>query len=516
MILFFWRLGFLNAWRNKQRSVLAIISMAIAAGFITYAISMSRGYNTYLYAPIRSYLGGEILIFNQKLSPTTGNNNITYLRSISDATSSVNLFYPEAFDWGYLSNSPKTIFDEEYLNQIAMKTENAQLYPRYQIPIMETIGDKQILRSLRGREYNLDANLTGSLSSNLQSGRWFRYGENDPVAVVFLNDQSKLDGEDYLGKKLEITIPRISWETDAYVFDFTSVQNIELEIIGIQYLSSHEITLTQSQQVIPLHWNIEEIQIPLPLWETIFYDALSDDSGTFIPSELAIHIEDQTYLEDFVVSLREEFPNNLIESVPHLVEKVHSQGFVENIEVRINEFMEKTHQNFELGSLTQDAYDMLVSDVFLAQRNLNLQGSPLVQGLPSDLRLITGLLVCFNSGLLLAANLLIIVSERRQEIATLKATGSLRLDLLIMTLAEASLLSMIGSLIGFLIMRTPSLLNQIISHLLKKTPLTDIAARFLIDGCFVISVTLAITIVFALMPAISILRVTVMAALRDE
>ena len=37
----FIRLGFQNAWRNLQRSILAILAMALAASFFTFTVSLS-------------------------------------------------------------------------------------------------------------------------------------------------------------------------------------------------------------------------------------------------------------------------------------------------------------------------------------------------------------------------------------------------------------------------------------------------------------------------------------------
>jgi hypothetical protein len=38
----FWRLGYLSAWRNLERIILALISMALTADFMTNATSLSR------------------------------------------------------------------------------------------------------------------------------------------------------------------------------------------------------------------------------------------------------------------------------------------------------------------------------------------------------------------------------------------------------------------------------------------------------------------------------------------
>ena len=52
----FFRLGFQNAWRNLSRSLLAVVSMAVAAAFFTYVISLGKGYVNQAGQPLTNYL----------------------------------------------------------------------------------------------------------------------------------------------------------------------------------------------------------------------------------------------------------------------------------------------------------------------------------------------------------------------------------------------------------------------------------------------------------------------------
>jgi hypothetical protein len=63
----FFRLGAVNAWRNLARSILAVVSMAVAAAFLTYTISLSRGYTHEAFSSFRQVLGGEIVVYAQKV-----------------------------------------------------------------------------------------------------------------------------------------------------------------------------------------------------------------------------------------------------------------------------------------------------------------------------------------------------------------------------------------------------------------------------------------------------------------
>ena len=49
------------------RSLLAIISMAFAAAFLAYLLTLGRGYSQGAGQPLRQMLGGEITIYRQKL-----------------------------------------------------------------------------------------------------------------------------------------------------------------------------------------------------------------------------------------------------------------------------------------------------------------------------------------------------------------------------------------------------------------------------------------------------------------
>jgi ABC-type antimicrobial peptide transport system permease subunit len=70
--MYFIHLGFTNAWRNLGRSVLAILSFAFAAGFLTYAISLGRGYAFNTAAIFRSQLGGELILYSRPIEPSIG------------------------------------------------------------------------------------------------------------------------------------------------------------------------------------------------------------------------------------------------------------------------------------------------------------------------------------------------------------------------------------------------------------------------------------------------------------
>jgi lipoprotein-releasing system permease protein len=130
----------------------------------------------------------------------------------------------------------------------------------------------------------------------------------------------------------------------------------------------------------------------------------------------------------------------------------------------------------------------------------------------ADLRKPITLLVLLNAGLLVAANILILVSERKKEIAVLKAMGGRESELIRMILAEALLVSGVGASMGFFFIRIQAVLNQLTNPL----GLFVILGLFLRDFFFVLGVTLLSAMLFGWIPAKKYASLPVMEVLRNE
>jgi len=129
-----------------------------------------------------------------------------------------------------------------------------------------------------------------------------------------------------------------------------------------------------------------------------------------------------------------------------------------------------------------------------------------------DLRLPMMGLVLLNAALLVAANMLIMINERKREMAILKSVGAKRADIVIMALTEALILSLVGASIGFLVFRLPGALNQMTNH----QGFLAIMQSVIKDFAQVVAATGAVSLLFGLLPALKLAAMPVMNVLRNE
>ncbi|MPN06093.1 Macrolide export ATP-binding/permease protein MacB [bioreactor metagenome] len=130
----------------------------------------------------------------------------------------------------------------------------------------------------------------------------------------------------------------------------------------------------------------------------------------------------------------------------------------------------------------------------------------------SDLRLPIALLVLVNAALLVAANILILVAERKKEIAVLKAIGARESEIIKMVLAEAMLVSGVGALLGFSLIRVQAFLNQ----WTNAVGLLSLIWMLFLDLVIILGMTLFAAILFGWIPAKKYASLSVMEVLRNE
>jgi putative ABC transport system permease protein len=107
---------------------------------------------------------------------------------------------------------------------------------------------------------------------------------------------------------------------------------------------------------------------------------------------------------------------------------------------------------------------------------------------------------------------LILASERKQEIAILKAIGSKRSEVMTMILAEAFCIAAIGGMIGYSIIRTQLLLIQVTQG---SAGFVSVILNMLTEIAVVFGVSLSVSLLFAMIPAFMTARLSVMEVFRD-
>jgi len=509
----FFRLGFQNAWRNLGRSILAVVSMALAAAFFTYVISLGKGYANQAGQPLRNMLGGEIVVYAEKMTAESPKEEDmwSYHHGETDSFTDISFLFPDMAKTGYLHVDQETKgFSSEEVASLAgsENVDAVQVFYRLPAEVVEKVDLNTITTPLpshllvveedgtiSGPEVTYAAGIQGrdwvtnqeySLENYLSAGRWFeKTDENKWVGIVSANQTlPSLASVPAPGDTITLEVPSFKWENGKWVTDYATPHRFEIEIIGnlnivsrtVDYIKGIDGWVTE-----PVYAYLNEVYLPLSIWNQIW--TLVANGESYIPSEVLLRVKDLTYLQDIVFDLQHTYPDFSIIAVPQHLERVHSQLSLEPV--------------IPAG----------------ARGALEDRLDPSHQGvIAADLRKPITVLVLLNAGLLVAANILILVSERKKEIAVLKAIGGRENELIRMILAEAVLVSGIGASIGFFFIRIQALLNQ----------WTNSAGFFVIFGLFcrdfliVLGVTLLSAILFGWIPARKYASLPVMEVLRNE
>jgi|GEM_PF-1036106 len=509
----FFRLGFQNAWRNLSRSLLAVVSMAVAAAFFTYVISLGKGYVNQAGQPLRNMLGGEIVVYAEKISAQAPKEDDRWLyhEGETDSFTDMPFLFPDLAKKGYLHVEQTTSgFTSEDLNSLSENqgVDGFSIFYRLPAEIIQEIdpetsetpipdhllipnedgtfrGPEITYRSgIQGRDWT--TNLEYSLEPYLSAGRWFEEtDENHWVGIVSANQMlPSLASIPHPGEKLTLEVPSFTLKGGEWIADYTQPHRFEIDIIGnlnivsrtVDYIKGIDGWVTE-----PVYAYFNEVYLPLSIWNEIWSQVAK--GVPYTPSEVLMRVEDLTYLQDVVLDLQHAFPQFSFVDIPHHLERVHSQLSLEPV--------------IPSG----------------ARRALEDRIDPFHQSvITADLRKPITILVLLNAGLLVAANILILVSERKKEIAVLKAMGGRENELIRMILAEAILVSGVGASMGFFFIRIQAVLNQLTNPL----GFVAILGLFFRDFFFVLGITLLSAMVFGWIPAKKYASLPVMEVLRNE
>ena len=489
----FWRLGFISAWRNTSRSLLAILSMALAAGFLTNAISLSRGYVGRYREAYRGIHGGEIAVYGMQLEGTAGNDEELIFTALSGVENTdLDAVMPQLFN-GYMaptsSSAPITPQQLEIMANIA---GISGVYPRYQMPAMSSGSSTLRYTPLRGRDYDLDNKLSFHPGNLITAGRWFNPADEGQNVAVVLERRGVLSGEDTasLGEDLQLVVPRIRYGEGTILYDYDDPLLVTLRIIGVVDVplrhEDYSSVSNSGQRVglsITFYLNTSEVQLPLTTWQRIWQEAGGQE---YLPQQVALMVDDMSYLEDIALMVRVGFRDYTVLSVPELLANAEGTYLLENPEI--------------LFAVPQ------VASAFAPR------GAATQRGMATDLRLPLSILIFTNAALVIAANLLIMVNERRAEIGILKAVGSRRIEIMQMILSEAMLTSLLGAFWGFAFFRVPGILNQ----LTNRVPLDSLIGSITMDLAFVFGVTATASLLFGLLPAMAMGNLSVREVLQTE
>ncbi|MDP2873109.1 MAG: ABC transporter permease [Bacillota bacterium] len=518
-----------NVRRNLARTTLTVVGMGLAALIMTASLTLSEGYPAAAYEAYRSYLGGDILIYAEKIWVRGSDINQSesgtwqFARLTADVPGPAGFFQPHLAAGGYLrpSAAPKGFFSQDAVRELAARLAAAGLAgavrPYFTLPAAKTefaggtgtgFGGSRPDAAVGASPYvytdsYLRAWDTGdgwpSLAPFVVAGR--SLGAADEGRLVCLVDATRgklaqLPGMDFppevprVGETLRVLLPRLSVDLAGQPrLDYIGAVWVELEVVGHYAVPTREATWippgrgeggATEPEAEQLYLTSPEIIIP---WDTAeaLLDVVSEGAADLWASALAVEVGSLARVESAVTALAKLFPDLGPVSVPR-------QAAVANAH-------------------------WLPEPVFRVPESEWRSAQPSGQvGEPVRISAAFNMIFFAIAALLAAANAIVLVLERQREIGILKAIGASSREVMLMVLGEVVLLSSLGAAGGFVLAEAMAVWNLISNG----TPALAVLLFVGSDMARVLGLTVSFALVFGLLPAMRTTGMTAMEVLRKE
>lgn len=465
-------LGLKNAWRNRGRTALGIISMAVAAVIFMSSSTLSKGYPAGAFWEARQLIGGEILMLPERIALSTdalsaGGYTWEFETRSYDRPNLTMGFDPTAYWYGGMRGLPspgQSTISPDRLDEIADELQEnpsvAGASVRRALPFLVQTGDSKSMFYMYGfiepRDIALDTD-TYKMSEAMARGRYLE--PDDLMKGVACAGWRNLT----LGLKADLEIPRLRADGPS-----GAVENANPHFAGFDYERHVAATIDIVGQASfaegspggPTYANPVLFVTP----ET--FDALKSASG--IPDSLtnwgiSVTVDNMADLENYVGLLRRQYPDLTVYSVSQL----------------------------STASANRDT---------------------MATGVPMDMRRVTEALSFMIAALLSATNLSVLMLARKNEIGILRAIGATRWNITCMVLAESIWVAFLGSLIGGLFTQ-PAILWQFLSNNIEFRIVAETIGANLGRA---LGFSVAAAVLFGFLPVAKALRVTPAQVLRGE
>ncbi len=461
-------LGLRNVWRNKGRTVLGIVSMAVAAIVFASSSVLSQGYPAGASRPARELLAGDLVFLPGKtvLSPgdlSTADLQWGFGKKSLDQPSGTIGFDVTPYYYGHIEETETKPGQEDLcpqrlnhvVEELRSNSDVAGVTVKRSIPFLAAFtrneSDQLIYGFLEARDVSQD--LDQGVDLRVSSGRYLTPDDGDSaVGVACLGwPGGSLPG----APRISLQVPR-RWEnpTGDRCTDYEDPVSVSIAMVGAVRFqeSSPEGTITYAN---PTIFVTEEA-----------FDRIASQAG-YAPEETV-----------WGISVR-----------------LHSIASLEN-----------------MCAMYQRQYNdfTVVSGVRLASARINRTSMPV--GTPMDMRKVTETLAFLTAALLSATNLAVLMLQRKTEIGILRSLGATGWNVTCMVLTEVIFIALIGALLGSLLVQ-PSVAwtlasNKIEGALIANQVLSGLGKTL----CFAVLASS----VFGILPVAKALRVTPSQVLRGE
>ncbi len=530
----FLALGLVNVRRNLGRSMLAVTGATLAAMIITSMIALSSGYPAMGWMSMRAFMGADVIVYHTPhlvrpgslgggplaagvatgpvaagaIDPvaagvaTESPAEWSFATVPIDQYSDLQSFHPELYSHGFLSPQgdefpPLDVSAVE--STLAASGHVKGVSPAYFLPSVRLEFDVPDRESpegtrtvalprtvLRSRDFGFQAAVGGwPFDQLLVEGRV--PGPGEKFAAVGLVDAmlSQFGHEEVPrpGTVARLYVPRVAVEPGGeWVIDYTHQTRFDIEVVGnyatptgvVAWTSPDGTTMVEEQ-----FWITPQVQVPEGFFAGVFA-AVSGGADLTHALQIGVAVTPFSEVENIAAAIQGQLPGASVISVPRQADIAAVRGL----------------------------------PAAAIRAPLEVLGDPTVQqiGLPVDLNQAIIVMVSLIAALLLAANMLFLVAQRRREIGVLKAIGARARDIGLMILTEALTLNLAGMVIGFLVIRVFATWTLISN----KIPLAEIGRTTLSDFLVVATAGASAAAAFGLLPAWQMARLTSLEVLRNE
>lgn len=534
----FVRLGLTNSIRQLGRNMLVLVAMVLSAISLTSALSFGQSNAKESYHYYRQLLGGEILVSPVRWTgrlPTdiTADTVLEPVRLQRTGLSWLEAYYPELYRDGFLATAGSEISQsvpEGMLEQLIAEPGISGYNVQYQFPASLTNGssttEKYInvtilpIRDQAPLTFLKSEQAIATLPDTLPD-----LPSEQPFALI----NSYLKVSDSVIKRIASTIPdsRVVYEgeevmpTPEQIYNRKSrwalpmaIEEMELPGQGeIARLRIPELRSVAGGEYLPDYSEVFVVDVP-----TFSQVAVPTRIGTFI-SQGGLVIKETAYLHGGYVWLPQELWQRLWHRASGGASPVMSNLVlqVENMDdmEQIVEVLQAKYQQFTFVSVAQFASRVekgLIIDRFYRIPKRLARPEEVQLGVPLNVGKIMGVLFYLVAGMLIASRILTGAAARRLEIGVLKALGARRRDIAAMVLTESLLVTVLGTSIGFVLVRLGGVMKEIGNNL----PLTTVLSRTLGEYGTVVGTASLVSLLFTLLPAWRMSNLTVMGVLRGE
>jgi hypothetical protein len=505
-------LGLVNTRRNLGRSSMAVASMAVAALVVTSLLSLSASSHQGAMLPQRFLLGGDVIITPLKLAsgaqdldPAGSAPGSWHLGRVPyDASGIWGEIVPWIWQYGMLGPevgvtapdggaggqatgpwmSPEQV--DAVLTRLSSMPRVRAAVPVTMLPMLEQAesspagpgGPGPTYGFLLGRNAAADRETFGRYFGELMAqGSYLEAGEGGLFgAVVDMMRGQRGYAAFYPGNLLSVLVPAASAAPGgAPVFDCSDLEPLDLTVSGL--LRTQTDVQMSDDQAVSAYWGTGAVLVSE---ETIAQIARQRGLDRPPVTAVAVRAGNLIDLKGLVGELRAEFPGLTVLAVSELVAATMGTGAASPL--------------------------MSEADVSLTSRNL------VPRAIPLDLNLLFSVIAFTVAALMVASNLLVLLTARRREIGILRALGATALDVGVMVMTEALTLTVAGCILGY----WPIRLLSTITLFSNRLSLVRAAALTLTGFGAVLGLGLALAAVFALLPALATTRLTCTEALRND